>query len=298
MTWSAVLPILLFLLEYFKPSDTLYSVLSVVRLKHDDRPSGLASEPSSFAAWIAFVWPMMLFATLSARSTIGRVGAAIMLMLAGLSAYLSNARTVVAILALQILYYGYWRIRQVRDLSGRVRTLLIVAGFVSLFMLVLADRLLSITDPTGGSNIARLAYTATGINVFLYHPLIGIGIGQFGHFFVAYVPDFALLSEEVATYATGAAEYRASTFNLFVRLLCEFGLPIGLVLSWVVVRPLIAALQSQARQRFCLYAALSAVGGVGFWLSQDQYGYQPGILSLAILATALSNKGFAGTQRR
>ena len=76
-------------------------------------------------------------------------------------------------------------------------------------------------SPTASS--ARLPLTPCAVKVSLDHPLLGIGIGQFKYFFGAYIPDFARSSGEIATYATGIAEFRTSTFNLFVRLMCEFG---------------------------------------------------------------------------
>jgi len=108
------------------------------------------------------------------------------------------------------------------------------------------------------------------------------------YYFSAYAPDFALASDEIVTYAAGLSDYRASSFNLFVRFLCEFGFVAGLFFSYLVMQPILRALRIRGDNGFVLYATLSAVGGVGFWLSQDQYGYQPAILSLAILSNAVA----------
>jgi len=139
-----------------------------------------------------------------------------------------------------------------------------------------------------GSNVARVGSTITALRVAVAHPIIGVGIGQLKYFFGQYAPDFALASDEVAGYAAGIAEYRASSFNLFARFFCEFGFAIGIAFTYIVLRPIVSAVRGSGGSEFLPYSILAAIGGAGFWLSQDQYGYQPAILSLAIVARALA----------
>jgi hypothetical protein len=75
---------------------------------------------------------------------------------------------------------------------------------------------------------------------------------------------------------------------LIARFFCEFGFGIGLVFTWIVLHPLVACFKRSSEANFLPYVILAAIGGTGFWLSQDQYGYQPAILSLAIASTALA----------
>lgn len=287
--WSAMLPVAIFLLDYLDVLGPVAPALDLVRFKRDIRPSSLATEPSLFAAWIVVVWPFMLLVARTAASRSLRVVATGLLLLTAVSAFLTNARTAAAIVVLQLGYFGYSHLRRSRSLTARLRALFVVAVLLLVTVAILAQRLLSLANvEDNASNIARLGYTVTGINVMLAHPFAGIGIGQFTNFFATFVPDFALASDEVALYASGQAEFRASTFNLFVRLLCEFGIPLGLFLSLIVVQPLRRAARYVGPGHFYHYAALSAVGGVGFWLTQDQYGYQPAIFSLALLAATLA----------
>ncbi len=284
---ASVIPLLAFLLEYASPAGPVRDLLDLFRNKADFRPSGFSNEPSTYTAWVAFAWPIVLFAGLRARTGSRRaVTLLLFLFPLGLSALLSHARTGVVIFVLQVLYFAYTRVRAQRAFGGVVRSVILVAFVLAASTAIVWSRLTTLTA-VNGSNAARLAYTAAGIGVSLDHPWLGIGIGQFSYFFGSYVPSFALNIQEVAMYAYGLGNYRASPFNLFVRLFCEFGIPLGLLFAARIVRPIVTAARSSASVPFLPYAALSAVGGVGYWLSQDQYGYQPAILSLAVLALVL-----------
>ncbi len=285
---GAVIPVLFFFLEYFDTSGTARAVLDLFRTKQDLRPSSFATEPAIYAAWIGFLWPLLLYSARQSRRALVRSASGAFLALVGLSAYLSEARTFAVLLLLQLIYMAFWSVQKRQSWGRRIRYFLFALCALAGAIVVLAGRLLTLDNLTSnGSNIARFAYTYAAVSVSLAHPLMGIGIGQFGHFFPKYVPRFALMSREVMKYASGDAQYRTSTFNLFVRLCCEFGIPLGLALCALVVRPLLGAARSRVREPFLFYAALSAVGGAGFWLSQDPYGYQPGILSLSVLAVIL-----------
>jgi hypothetical protein len=287
-TATSLVPVVLFFLEYIDPSTTVTSVLDLFRLKLDPRPSSLATEPAIYAAWISMIWPLVFYSARNAKRALRRVAAACVLMMMVGTAYLSNARTFSVIMVLQLIYLGYWAIQRRQSWRSRVRSFLIILCMGAVIVVVLLSSLLSLVRVSeNASDVARFAYTITGINVFLAHPLVGVGIGQFSNFFAQFVPQFAAVSDEVMTHVSGVALYRASTFNLFVRLFVEFGIPFGTILSLIIVRPIIRAPKSPIADPFVIYAALSAVGGAGFWLSQDAYGYQPGILSLAILSLVL-----------
>lgn len=289
---GAVLPVVFFFLEYFDASGTTRDVLNLFRFKRDLRPSSFATEPSIYAAWIAFVWPIVFYSARSLRGGRVRIGAWLLLVMMVASGYLSHARTFAVILMLQLIYVGYWVVQRRQAWGKRVRSLLFTLCITSVAVLILVGRLATLVDVSDNkSNLARLAYTVTGIRVAIAHPLVGVGIGQFGNFFARYVPEFALAIREVRQHAFGMSQFRASTFNLFVRFACEFGFPIGILLSALVVSPVIRAPRAATKDPFLLFAALSAVGGIGFWLSQDPYGYQPGILALAVVSLMISQAG-------
>jgi hypothetical protein len=287
---GALVPLAAFLTEFLGAADVIQPLLELIRLKRDVRPSGLATEPALFSAWSAFAWPYALYYATNAKSVALRVfGAAVFGAIAA-SAYLSNARTIAVIVVIQLLYYAYWVCRAYRGVK-LIRALGVITLVGVAVIAVVATRLLSITNVVDqGSNISRLGSTATAIKVALAHPVVGIGIGQFRYFFAAYAPDFALASQEILARAAGLTEYRPSSFNLLIRLFCEFGAAAALVFSFYIIRPIVVATRSHNRSAFVFYATLAVVGGVGFWLSSDQYAYQPAILSLAILSRALDNR--------
>jgi hypothetical protein len=164
----------------------------------------------------------------------------------------------------------------------------VIVSFFALSVLAAFAATLSTLTEDSGSNISRIGSTVTGVRVSFAYPFFGVGIGQFKYFFGAYAPDFALSNSEILTHSAGLSDYRASTFNLFVRFFCEFGFPIGLWFSFLVLRPIMSAVRLRNGGDYLLFGTLAAIGGFGFWLSQEQYGYQPGILSLAILSHFLS----------
>ena len=296
---SALLPVLAFILEYIDRSGTTVAVLDIFRMKRDVRPSSLATEPSIYGAYIAFIWPLLLYYSLAGGRVLGRLAARIFLVVALVTALMSGARTFAVVLLLQLLYFFYWAIERQRGWGARIRSLLLAVCFTAAAVLVLAARLMSVVDiARNESDITRIGDTVTGINVAVAHPLVGVGIGEFGNFFAQYAPAFALRSIEVEKDIAGSAEYRASTFNMFVRLSVEFGIPLGVTFAYLVLRPIIKAPKWTTGERFVLYAALSAVGGVGFWMSQDTYGYQPAILSLAVLSVCATGMMRTGVRSR
>jgi O-Antigen ligase len=287
---GALVPLAAFFIEFASASDVIQPLLELIRVKRDTRPSGLATEPALFSAWTAFAWPYALYYAGNARSIALRVFGGVLFAAIAASAYFSNARTIAVIVVIQLVFYAYWVMRAYRGVR-LVRALGMITLVGVAVVAVAASRLLSITNVVDqGSNISRLGSTATAIKVALAHPIVGIGIGQFRYFFASYAPDFALASQEILARAAGLTEYRASSFNLFVRLSCEFGAAAAVVFSFYLIRPIILATRSRRRSPFVFYATLGVVGGVGFWLSSDQYAYQPAILSLAILTRTLGNR--------
>jgi hypothetical protein len=283
--WGSVLPLICFFGDLLGIG-VIQGMLVAVRTSITERASGLATEPSLYSAWLAFVWPLVLFYVTRAGSSVKRLSSGLLLLGLCVSAYLSNARTIAVIVVLQIMYYAYW---VTRNRSGlyRLRSLVILIFIGIAILAVFAGSFSTLTSMELGSNISRIGSTMTALRVSLAHPVVGVGIGQFKYFFGAYAPDFALVSDEILSYVNGTSEFRASSFNLFVRFACEFGIPVGMFFSALVLYPIITAVRRRDADRFVFFATLAAIGGVGFWLTQDQYGYQPAILSLAILSNAV-----------
>jgi hypothetical protein len=263
-----------------------------LREKHDVRASGFSSEPSIYAAWAAMAWPLQMSAALDRSISRSKRAALLTLVVATLlSLILCGARTGLVILGAQLsLLLVFTRTRGGLPLGvGRILFVVVVSLVV---VTVAAGALVASLDLEDSlSSIARIGSLLAGIHTALNEPLAGIGIGQFGHFYAQHVPDFALVSEEVLSWAEGSSQYRASTFNLFVRLICELGVPLGTIACCIVLLPLVRGLRRPAQERAqspFVWILLAAVAGVAFWFTQDQFGYQPAILGLALLTSVQS----------
>lgn len=296
MCVSTLIPLAAFLGD-LTGSPAIQELLGIIRTKMDPRPSGLATEPSIYASWVSIFWPTVLFVAIYGRSLGARVLAGAILAILAVTVYASNARTIAVMLAMQLAFCGYW-VTRTRSGLDRLAAVVLVAIIAAAALAVFSESFMSLTRTDIESNVARLGSTVTSIRVSIANPITGVGIGQFRYYFADYAPDFALASDEILTYAAGISDYRASSFNLFVRFFCEFGFVIGSVFSVFVLRPIYLAARERNPDNFTLYAALTAVAGVGFWMSQDHYGYQPGILSVAILSNALAQRSRAAAQSK
>ncbi|MDB5970493.1 MAG: hypothetical protein JWQ90_2943 [Hydrocarboniphaga sp.] len=272
----------MFYVELIAPDSPLMLAADVMRFKEDARPSGFATEPSVYASWTLVIWPLALLVTNSSPTAWIRWFARLFLLAMFASIYLCNARTAAGIGILQVLFYMSWAFRRGRIGVGTASGIVVTLAALPLVLIKLA----TVADLQSNlSNIARIGSTVAGVLITADYPLFGVGIGQFKYFLASYAPAFATVSDEISAWGDGSATFRASTFNLFVRLLCEFGVIAGGIACWLLARPLVRSFtRSRTLGQACV--TLSAIGGFGFWLMQDQYAYQPGIFAFALLVIA------------
>ncbi|MEO7277127.1 MAG: hypothetical protein ABIW33_03775, partial [Sphingomicrobium sp.] len=81
------------------------------------------------------------------------------------------------------------------------------------------------------SNLTRLSLQVAAFHLFLTHPLFGVGLGQFGFYAAAYLPDWAFRSPELAPMLYYPTAPWPTTYSLYGRLSAELGL-VGLI-GWV-----------------------------------------------------------------
>jgi O-antigen ligase len=81
----------------------------------------------------------------------------------------------------------------------------------------------------------RILYWQTGWEIFNDHPILGVGLGNFGFYFQDYMPDFATALDEPRELLFRAG-YQANNKNLWTRLLSETGM-IGFLIfvAWLIV---------------------------------------------------------------
>lgn len=237
-----------------------------------ERAFGLMSEPSYWGAFVAYSWPILFFCF---RSPGERVVARLMAAVLIGTAIFIGARTLIGIVFIQVLIVVFAsRISKAFKLF-----LFFVSAIVGLAVLIGTTDTFAVSDNL--SSAMRLGSALLGVNVAAAHGLTGVGIGQFHYYFVPqYAPDFLFLSEEAAFIFNGLGDFRASTFNFFVRLVVELGV-LGLIgYIWLIVSAGIGVFRlSDKRLRSGL--GLAYVGALSFWLTQDSFLYSPAILFMA-----------------
>ncbi len=265
-------------------------ILEFLRGNFGMRAAGLATEPSLWGSWVVFIWPLLFFIDTN-RSSYNYYYKFIAIVLIILG-FISNARTFMIIFVMQatvmvsfIFLQKNYHIENI--IKKLVIILIIVFGFISIIDSYIFIRMLSIFDVGEElSTTVRLGSTLTSLNAIVDNFLVGIGLGQFSDYYSQYVPDIALASLEVQAFIAGNIEHRASTFNLFTRVAVETGFINGvifLVFIFIIFKRVFSFIKiNQYQFDINVSVFLSMVGGVGFWITQDQFGYQPALFSLAM----------------
>ncbi len=270
-------------------SDSIGNVLELFRGEYKLRPSGLSTEPSLFGAWVVFIWPLLIFhdrsRVSSARLSYCAVSTGALVILAGIA---SGALTfIIPFIAQGAIYFAFRMRRQGGFISKPFFFFVIAAPIAAFTLSPYFERIDELTGPSlDPSSMARLGSTVDSLNAIVHNPMFGIGIGQFSYYYAQYAPNFALDNPEVQLWAFGETDYRASTFNMITRIGAEVGLP-GALLFCVIVFLIFSRLWALARsERFSnsltIGIFLASIGGFAFWLTQDQFGYQPAIMVFAI----------------
>lgn len=254
--------------------------LGLLQFYHDPfRVSGATSEPSILGAWIAFLWPM-LFLVRKKHFFCQRVTLVTALIILGL---FFGGRTFLMLFGLQTLYLII-RSLFFGNLAKRISLALMLAPLLAIFLSFTFNYILDIENNL--SSMARFGSTVTALIVGIDNFPSGIGIGQFSYYFANSVPDLFRASEEINYWASGDSESRLSTFNLPARLFVELGLVgvfyitlffLSSVRQWIFLSRL-----AEDPTKTCV--PLVFIAGCGFWLSQDQYGYQPAIFSISLIS--------------
>lgn len=259
--------------------------LGLLQFYHDPfRVSGATSEPSILGAWIAFLWPM-LFLVKEPRFAPHRGALVAVLLLLGL---FFGGRTFLVLFGMQFVCLVSFSIFS-GTAAKKFLSALILFPLLAIFSRFFFESVLDIEDNL--SSMARFGSTITALIVGIENLPTGIGIGQFSYYFPSSVPDLFRASEEITYWASGDSESRLSTFNLPARVFVELGLPgvFYIVLLFLSVARQWLSIRKSFEEPTRTSVPLVVVAGCGFWLSQDQYGYQPAIFSIALIyCTALS----------
>lgn len=230
---SATVPISLILvapkwrIRFFSFWLFVHLYLSVYALTHEGRgPGGVVADENDMALTILMGLPFAYFLSQSREVTGVRRLCCYAVMLVMLAAIVSTHSRggFVALVAvtLYILYLSRNRIRN-----------LVVLGILGLMVLQFApesyvERVNSISDTEDTSRVGRLTLWRVGWSMFLDHPVIGVGPGNFPSYAGVYhraLPDF----DPAAKVLAGRAAH-----SLYFTLIPEYGL-VGIILFYLIV---------------------------------------------------------------
>lgn len=274
LPWAAAVHLTVYLFETFDFINDHEGWLLMFRFDGGviERATGLMSEPSYYGTFAALFGTPLLIMKCFNKYYYRVLGALIVL-----TAFVINAKTMFIVISFQILFYVFF----MRIKASKINLL------IGLFALVFGGLTMNASQKPldvneNLSSAMRIGSTVLGLNLAMDgYGLSGVGAGQF-HFFYkeVYAPSFLFLSDEASNQFKSAAENRASTYNLFVRLLVETGF-VGLLLFMDIIRrALISARVSD--DPTSQFAVLLISGSIGFLMTQDTYFYPPLVLGLAL----------------
>lgn len=207
----------------------------------DPRLRSVSFEPPAFGNYCGFAWPWVWFGAVMAPPY-RRLRAWGALALFTIVILLAGNRTAVIMLggevaALAIVSFVYVRPRLAGEAGAVLRfalPMLLVAGLVAALAYFVSDHSRVVAEVVGGesvSDLSRLGFLTAAMNIFLDHPLLGVGLGQFGFYVGTYLPSWAYFSPEVAPMLYYANGPWPVTYSLYARLAAELG-TLGLV-GWI-----------------------------------------------------------------
>jgi hypothetical protein len=199
------------------------------------------------------------------------------------SAILIGAKTFVVVAAAQAAWLLLRRKQGGRrNAAGPLVMFAAVVGcgvfFIQTYSVLNVEENLSSTMRLGSSllaaNVARAGYGLTGI-----------GFGQF-HFFYQdrFAPDFIFLSREALDQMNPEVDNRASTFNVYLRVLVETGIAGFLLLIGCLSRLWFARIPESVG-----FVSVIFAGALGFLMTQDTYFYPPLVFAAALLISYIAD---------
>jgi len=250
--------------------------LSLFRTAEDlagRQPSGLMTEPSYVGAMAAmFGLSLML---IEKDRTMFRVCLGIVSMIVAL---LIGAKTIVPV-AIAGVFGFMWQARK-RIFQAKTFFGLAVVSAVAVYVTI-NRAALDVSENL--SSAMRLGSTVLAIRLALHgYCLTGIGFGQF-HFLYRpeFAPQYLLYSSEALDQFSRNAQSRASTYNLFARILVETGaLGLGCFLAALVGLFRLARRHQLPSMQF---GAILLAASIGFLMTQDPFCYPPLACGMALI---------------
>jgi len=283
LPWAALLHLTVFILEAIGLLHDNAGWLLLFRVDGGaiERSTGLMSEPSYFGIMAAlFGMPLILMGIY--KTILYRILGWGLLF----CAYSISAKSMFMVMAFQLAIYILFRWKQL----SFFKIAIIFLGFIIAGAYMATERkVFNLEENMSSAN--RFGSTLLAINLASNgYCISGVGTGQFHFFFKEkFAPSFLLLSKEARMQFKRSAHSRASTYNLFVRLLVESGL-LGLLFFLDIIR------RALKKSRFSVDATsqlgiMLVSGSIGFLMTQDTYFYPPLALGLALTLSSSKTIG-------
>lgn len=167
----------------------------------DHRLQGFYSNPNYFALALVLVWAMVLSFVLYSKDCPSRTSAILVLILATIALIATYTRTSwIGMICTLMVALFYTRNKKAIAISGL--TFALFAAAVAFNVFELKDRILYTFDFSGvNSQIARLTIWKVSWQVFLDHPLFGVGFENAAKLFPAYYIKLGHANEYVVGHA-------------------------------------------------------------------------------------------------
>jgi hypothetical protein len=223
----------------------------------DPRLRSVSFEPPAFGNYTGFAWPWVWFAALKAPPErrlrawgLFAIFTVAILIAASRTGLLMLGSNVAMIAVLAVLYGGRRADTEaaaaVRLLAPVVLLLAIIVGAVwtaGRYQEIVAG----LMQGDSVSNISRFGFQMAALQMFLSHPLFGVGLGQFGFHVVENLPSWIFRSSEIQPMITYPTAPWPNVYSIYGRIAAELGV-VGLI-GWVVLwLGLAARLASQVRR--------------------------------------------------
>lgn len=270
--WSAALHLTLFLLESIDKYESLF-LLFRTEGGLIDRPSGLMSEPSYYGTFAALFGLTLITIRDRGGKRLVNLALAIALYATAISV---GAKTLVVVAGAQALFLV---LRSGVGLQARIKNFLALV-LVCAAAYIFVEQFSTLDVGQNMSSAMRFGSTLLALNASSAgFAATGIGIGQF-HFFYRdeFAPEFLFNSFEALNQLSPDAQSRASAFNLYARILLEFGF-IGFI---IFLRGIIFFLRTKISPKY-QFIKLFFVGSLGFLMTQDTYYYPPLVFAMALI---------------
>lgn len=199
----------------------------------DTRIRSLAFEPPALGDYIGFAWPWMFFAYASSRGNL-RIAYFALWMLLNILLWLSGARTALVMLAGSIVVLLFLRLAflpphpkvNFRRINHIAEGMLVLMGIAAIGLYFASyDKIrTAVIHSQDISNISRLSSVEAGFNIFMDHPLFGVGFGQYGFYLAKYLPYWGHYSPELTLALTDPKGPWPAAYMVYARFAGELGI--------------------------------------------------------------------------